>query len=281
MKKLHEICAQYLESTALKRKINNILNCIYGVIDEAYSVVNDMKNKDTFKSPHGNGLCDARNILEAFKQIARHVALVEVGTKLAIDGKDALDKIVQTSDREYRKKPKKRVEMKLSNALRMSMFSKEIQFLKKLQELAASGYVFFFQRREDFNSLTADGKATLIFNCVQYVIAKGAEKLDQFAFELPENQFNIKSWKTFTKIVTSKLKMKSHKSIVEPTLLEICDLVRLAMEEFSNVVEELVCVKCRQTQDEKDACGSPDVNVPYERQNLSTPKVKLFSCIYF
>jgi hypothetical protein len=34
-----------------------------------------MKNKDTFKSPHGNGLCDARNILEAFKQIARHVAL--------------------------------------------------------------------------------------------------------------------------------------------------------------------------------------------------------------
>ncbi|CAB3989515.1 MBT domain-containing 1-like isoform X1 [Paramuricea clavata] len=71
MKKLHEICAQYLESTALKRKINNLLNCIYGVIDEAYDVLNDMKNKDTFKSPHGNGLCDARNILEAFKQIAR------------------------------------------------------------------------------------------------------------------------------------------------------------------------------------------------------------------
>jgi hypothetical protein len=29
--------------------------------------------------------------------------------------------------------------------------------------------------REDFNSLTADGKATLIFNCVQYVIAKVSE----------------------------------------------------------------------------------------------------------
>ena len=56
-------------------EINNLLNCIYGVIDEAYDVLNDMKNKDTFKSPHGNGLCDARNILEAFKQIARHVAL--------------------------------------------------------------------------------------------------------------------------------------------------------------------------------------------------------------
>ena len=32
------------------------------------------------------------------------------------------------------------------------MFSKEIQFLKKLQEQAASGYVFFFQRRK-FRSL--------------------------------------------------------------------------------------------------------------------------------
>ena len=74
-------------------------------------------------------------------------------------------------------------------------------------------------------------------------------------------------------------KMKSHKNIVEPTLLEICDLVRL--EEFSNVVEELVCVKCRQTQDEKDPCGSPDVKGSSERQNLSTPEVKLFSCIYF
>ena len=42
-----------------------------------------------------------------------------VGTKLAMDGKDALDKIVQSSDHEYRKKPKKKVGMKLSKALRM------------------------------------------------------------------------------------------------------------------------------------------------------------------
>jgi hypothetical protein len=40
-----------------------------------------------------------------------------------MDGKDALDKIVQTSDREYRKKPKKRVGMKLSKALRMVCFN--------------------------------------------------------------------------------------------------------------------------------------------------------------
>ena len=42
-----------------------------------------------------------------------------VGTKLAMDGKDALDRIVQSSDHEYRKKPKKKVGMKLSKALRM------------------------------------------------------------------------------------------------------------------------------------------------------------------
>lgn len=41
------------------------------------------------------------------------------GTKLAMDGKDALDKIVQASDHEYRRKPKKKVGMKLSKALRM------------------------------------------------------------------------------------------------------------------------------------------------------------------
>ena len=78
------------------------------------------------------------------------------------------------------------------------MFSKEIQFLKKLQEKAASGYVFFFQRRfghswslffrfaclllvtsisfvffrDDFNSLPPDGKATLVYNCIQYLNTK-------------------------------------------------------------------------------------------------------------
>ena len=36
-----------------------------------------------------------------------------------MSSKDALDKIVQTSDREYRKKPKKKVGMKLSKALQM------------------------------------------------------------------------------------------------------------------------------------------------------------------
>ena len=30
--------------------------------------------------------------------------------------------------------------------------------------------------REDFNSLAAEGKATLIFNCIQYAIAKVSEK---------------------------------------------------------------------------------------------------------
>ena len=56
-------------------EINNLLNCVYGVIDEIYDVLNDMKNKDTLNSPHGNGLCDPKNLLEAFKQIARHLAL--------------------------------------------------------------------------------------------------------------------------------------------------------------------------------------------------------------
>jgi hypothetical protein len=65
--------------------------------------------------------------------------------------------------------------------------------------------------------------------------------------------------------------MKSHKSVVEPILLEICELVRL--EEFSNVVEELVCVKCKRTQDEKDSCGNSDVKSPSERKNLSTANV--------
>jgi hypothetical protein len=57
----------------------------YGVIDEACDVLNDMKNKDTFKSPHGNGLCDARNILEAFKLIARHVAIGTVWLNRNLD----------------------------------------------------------------------------------------------------------------------------------------------------------------------------------------------------
>ena len=51
------------------------MNCIYGVVDEACDILNGMKNKDTFTSPHGNGLCDQKNILEAFKEIARHLAL--------------------------------------------------------------------------------------------------------------------------------------------------------------------------------------------------------------
>jgi hypothetical protein len=45
------------------------------VIDEAYDVLNDMKNKDTLNSPHGNGLCDPKKLLEAFKEIAQHLAL--------------------------------------------------------------------------------------------------------------------------------------------------------------------------------------------------------------
>lgn len=56
-------------------EINNLLNCIYGVIDEAYDVLNDMKNKDSLKTPHGNGLCEPKNLLEALKQIAQHLAL--------------------------------------------------------------------------------------------------------------------------------------------------------------------------------------------------------------
>ena len=44
---------------------------------------------------------------------------IEVGTRLAINSKDALDQIVQSSDHEYRRKPKKKVGMKLSKALRM------------------------------------------------------------------------------------------------------------------------------------------------------------------
>ncbi|XP_028395642.1 uncharacterized protein LOC114519665 isoform X2 [Dendronephthya gigantea] len=347
MKKLYEVCTQFLESTALKRRITKLLNCIFGVIDEAYDVLINMKQKD-FESPHGNGLCDPKNLLGVFKQIARQLSLalarfalfceiftkyknemtrderhdiikslksrllavkdklrqcsdlfleslasltleeqkdlarflvpevdnaVEVGTKLAMDGKDALDKIVQTSDQEFRKKPKKKVGMKLGKALRLSMFSKEVQFLKKLQEKAASGYVFFFQRREDFNSLPPDGKATLIFNCIQYLIAKGAQKLDQIAFELPENTSNTKNWKAYTKIVTSKLtwlisKMKSHKSIVEPILLEICELVKL--EEFSTVLEDLVCVKCSPSKDEGDASDNPDDKISTQR--VSTHK---------
>ena len=34
----------------------------------------------------------------------------------------------------------------------------------------------FYFDREDFNSLAAEGKATLIFNCIQYAIAKVSKK---------------------------------------------------------------------------------------------------------
>jgi hypothetical protein len=51
------------------------------VIDEAHDILNDMKNKDTFKSPHSNGLCDPSNLVEAFKEIARHLALGIVSSK--------------------------------------------------------------------------------------------------------------------------------------------------------------------------------------------------------
>ena len=68
--------------------------------------------------------------------------------------------------------------------------------------------------------------------------------------------------------------MKCHKSIVEPVLQELCELVRL--EEFSNVVEELVCVKCRQTEQEADCPGRPDVKKTSEKQNLSMSKVGIF-----
>ena len=67
--------------TCLFLEISNLLNCIYGVIDEAHDILNDMKNKDTFKSPHSNGLCDPSNLVEAFKEIARHLALGIVSSK--------------------------------------------------------------------------------------------------------------------------------------------------------------------------------------------------------
>ena len=60
--------------------INSLLNCIYGVIDEAYDVLNNMKNKDSSKPAHRNGLCDPNNLLQAFKQIARHLALGTVAS---------------------------------------------------------------------------------------------------------------------------------------------------------------------------------------------------------
>ena len=65
-------------------------------------------------------------------------------------------------------------------------------------------------------------------------------------------------------------KMRHHKSIVEPILVEICELVRL--EEFSNVVEELVCVKCKQTPDEKDTVLNSKSSST--GQNISTCKVR-------
>ena len=61
-------------------EISSLLNCIYGVIDEAYDVLNNMKSRDSPKSHHGNGLCDPHNLLEAFKQIARHLALGSVAS---------------------------------------------------------------------------------------------------------------------------------------------------------------------------------------------------------
>ena len=73
--------------------------------------------------------------------------------------------------------------------------------------------------------------------------------------------------------------MKLHKNIVEPIVLEICELVKL--EEFSNVVEELVCIKCKQTQDEKDPFGNnPRGNSSSATPNFLKAKVKVFSCIY-
>ena len=65
--------------------------------------------------------------------------------------------------------------------------------------------------------------------------------------------------------------MKSHKSIVESVLQEICELVQ--MEEFSNVVEELVSVKCRQDEQGRDTCAAPNVKKTSEKKNLSTSKV--------
>lgn len=67
-------------------------------------------------------------------------------------------------------------------------------------------------------------------------------------------------------------KMKSHKNIVEPVLLEICELVNL--DEFANVVEELVCVKCKQAQeDEKDPRLNTDSKNPCSRLNHSVSQV--------
>jgi hypothetical protein len=72
--------------------------------------------------------------------------------------------------------------------------------------------------------------------------------------------------------------MKCHKNIVEPIVLEICQLVRL--EEFSNVVEQLLCIKCRQTQDEEDPCDNTDVTTLSARQNFSLPKVCRVTFLY-
>lgn len=71
--------------------------------------------------------------------------------------------------------------------------------------------------------------------------------------------------------------MKSHKSIVEPILLEICELVRL--EDFASVVEELVCVKYAQTHGDKDVCENVNAykSLPERGSSLPTFKVGLFS----
>ena len=70
-------------------------------------------------------------------------------------------------------------------------------------------------------------------------------------------------------------KMKSHKSIVKPILLEICELVK--QEEFSKVVEDLVCVKCSPNKCGGDASDIADDKIPTVTQRVSTHKVGLFS----
>jgi hypothetical protein len=47
----------------------------------------------------------------------------------------------------------------------------KLLFILYLLTLFTVGYSHFVFR-EDFNSLPADGKATLILNCIQYLIAK-------------------------------------------------------------------------------------------------------------
>ena len=45
------------------------------MVDEAYELLSDVKNKPSDQCAHGNGLCNPQNLLGVMKQIARHVAL--------------------------------------------------------------------------------------------------------------------------------------------------------------------------------------------------------------